>query len=82
MEVDPENTELVVDVTMREPSPDSDSNDAVTVTPGSVTVCPQGLATRVHRIIVTTLLPQLHKCLTEKVVLQARNFMKLFKFLF
>ena len=30
-------------------------------------VCGEGLATRIHRLIVKSILPQLHQCLTQKV---------------
>lgn len=30
--------------------------------------CPSGLATRIHRMVLHNLIPQLHKKLTEKVV--------------
>jgi len=35
--------------------------------PGGVVVCSEGMATRIHRVIVKSILPQLHKCLTHKV---------------
>lgn len=35
--------------------------------PGGVVVCTEGMATRIHRVIVKSVLPQLHKCLTHKV---------------
>ena len=30
-------------------------------------VCGEGLATRIHRVIVRNIIPQLHACLTQKV---------------
>ena len=30
-------------------------------------LCPPGLATRIHRMVLQSLIPQLHKTLTEKV---------------
>ena len=32
-------------------------------------LCAEGLATRIHRVIVRNIIPQLHACLTQKVSL-------------
>ena len=43
------------------------SADEPVLTPGATVVCTEGMATRIHRVIVKSILPLLHKCLTHKV---------------
>ena len=47
--------------------------DEPVLTPGATVVCTEGMATRIHRVIVKSILPLLHKCLTHKVGVGVRG---------
>ena len=64
-------TELgMTEVNEEEDAENQDSEqEAAVVTPtvGHVMVCSPSQATRIHRYIIKSFIPQLHKCLTRKV---------------